>query len=69
MLEDRIKGLHKEMIFLKDIFLAHASSQHNMTSLDPDVMSILEEDNEQWYQGSPLNMNMDLLTTTFVLSL
>ena len=47
MLEDRIKGLHKEMIFLKDIFLAHASSQHNMTSLDPDVMSILEEDNEQ----------------------
>jgi len=43
MLEDRIKGLHKEMIFLKDIFLAHAQQQHNMTDLDMEIKNILEE--------------------------
>ena len=60
MLEDRIKGLHKEMIFLKDIFFAHASAQHNITDLDMDIKNILAEDIEpveQWWQATLLLIN------------
>ena len=28
MLEERIKLLHKELVFLKDIFFAHAENKH-----------------------------------------
>merc|ERR1712107_654475 len=34
MLEERIKLLHKELVFLKDIFFAHASSKHGLTDVD-----------------------------------
>jgi len=44
MLEERIKLLHKELVFLKDIFFAHASSKHGLTDVDMDIKNILEED-------------------------
>ena len=45
MLEDRIKGLHKELIFLKDIFLAHATHNHKL-ELDPEIRELLDENND-----------------------
>ena len=44
MLEERIKLLHKELVFLKDIFFAHAGTKHGLTDVDMDIKNILEED-------------------------
>merc|ERR1711902_417273 len=44
MLEERIKLLHKELVFLKDIFFAHAGTKHGLTDMDMDIKNILEED-------------------------
>ena len=44
MLEERIKLLHKELVFLKDIFMTHAGSKHGITVEDLEIKNLLEED-------------------------
>ena len=46
LLEEKIKMLTKELGFLKDLFLAHASgsSQHSINFQDLDLNSLLAED-------------------------
>ncbi|XP_011500018.1 PREDICTED: CCAAT/enhancer-binding protein gamma [Ceratosolen solmsi marchali] len=45
LLEEKIKMLNKELGFLKDLFLAHAGSNHHSTSLqDVDLSSLLTDD-------------------------
>jgi len=47
MLEERIKLLHKELVFLKDIFFAHAGSKHGLSDIDMDIKTLLEENDEK----------------------
>ena len=51
MLEERIKLLHKELVFLKDIFFAHAGSKHGLSDIDMDIKTLLEENDEKeiWF--------------------
>ena len=44
MLEERIKLLHKELVFLKDIFMTHAGSKHGITVEDLEIKNLLQED-------------------------
>jgi len=44
MLEERIKLLTKELTFLKDIFMAHASSKHGIQVNDLELRSLLQDD-------------------------
>merc|ERR1712079_410522 len=37
VLEERIKLLHKELVFLKDIFMTHAGSKHGITVEDLEI--------------------------------
>merc|ERR1712154_452834 len=46
MLEERIKLLAKELVFLKDIFMAHAGSSHGITVDDLEIKGLLEEDED-----------------------
>jgi len=46
ILEERIKILSKELIFLKDIFMAHASSAHGLSVDDLEIKALLEEDDD-----------------------
>ena len=47
MLEERIKLLHKELVFLKDIFFAHAGSKHGLSDIDMDIKTLLEEKDDK----------------------
>ena len=47
MLEERIKLLHKELVFLKDIFFAHAGSKHGLSDIDMDIKNLLEEKDDK----------------------
>merc|ERR1712242_646001 len=44
VLEERIKLLHKELVFLKDIFMTHAGSKHGITVEDLEIKNLLAED-------------------------
>ena len=44
MLEERIKLLHKELVFLKDIFMTPAGSKHGITVEDLEIKNLLAED-------------------------
>jgi len=46
MLEERIKLLHKELVFLKDIFMAHAGSSHGITVEDMEIKTLLQDEDE-----------------------
>lgn len=46
-LEERIKLLSKELTFLKDIFLAHAGSNHGLCIDDLDIKDLLKEEEEE----------------------
>merc|ERR1712025_1347892 len=46
MLEERIKLLAKELVFLKDIFMAHAGSSHGITVDDMEIKTLLQDEDE-----------------------
>jgi len=54
MLEERIKLLHKELVFLKDIFFAHAENKHGLTDVDMEIQNLLDEDDESEMQKETL---------------
>jgi len=54
MLEERIKLLHKELVFLKDIFLAHAENKHGLTDMDMEIRNLLDEDDDAEMQKETL---------------
>ncbi|RZF40654.1 hypothetical protein LSTR_LSTR009449 [Laodelphax striatellus] len=51
-LEEKIKLLSKELGFLKDLFLAHAGSSHNVDLKDIDLEALLNDESIPSFQNS-----------------
>jgi len=52
MLEERIKLLNKELVFLKDIFFAHACSKHGLSDIEMDIKNLLEDRDDKEFPTS-----------------